>query len=104
MPWDLRIERVLDRYPALKAIGNTPLVPVALLRADLPDVEVLAKLEFLNPGGSLKDRPVVRMVLSALDDGRLAPGKTIRQKGHRQSRGGRHVGPGNPARKDRNHL
>jgi S-sulfo-L-cysteine synthase (O-acetyl-L-serine-dependent) len=77
MAWDPRIERLLDRYPALKAIGNTPLVPLDLFRTDLPEVEVLAKLEFLNPGGSLKDRPVVRMVLSALADGRLGPGKTI---------------------------
>jgi cysteine synthase B len=34
-------------------------------------------MECLNPGGSLKDRPVLRMVLSALDDGRLHPGQTI---------------------------
>ena len=33
---------------------------------------MLAKMESLNPGGSLKDRPVLRMLLSALDDGRLA--------------------------------
>jgi cysteine synthase B len=77
MPWDPRIERLLDRYPALKAVGDTPLVPVDLFRDELPAVEVLAKLEYLNPGGSLKDRPVTRMVLTALADGRLAPGKTI---------------------------
>jgi cysteine synthase B len=77
MPWDPRIEHLLDRYPAFKAIGHTPLVPIGLFRDELPEVEVLAKLECLNPGGSLKDRPVVRMVLAALADGRLAPGKTI---------------------------
>jgi S-sulfo-L-cysteine synthase (O-acetyl-L-serine-dependent) len=77
MSWDPRIERQLERYPALRAIGHTPLVPVPLFREELPEVEVLAKLECLNPGGSLKDRPVLRMVLSALDDGRLRPGRTI---------------------------
>ena len=77
MPWDPRIEHLLDRYPAFKAIGHTPLVPIGLFRDELPEVEVLAKLECLNPGGSLKDRPVVRMVLAALGDGRLSPGKTI---------------------------
>jgi cysteine synthase B len=77
MPWDPRIERWLDRYPALRAVGNTPLVPVSLFRDELPDVEVWAKMELLNPGGSLKDRPVLRMVLGALADGRLRPGQTL---------------------------
>src|SRR5712692_5743333 len=77
MPWDPRIEPLLDRYPALRAVGNTPLVPVNLLRDELPGVEVLAKMECLNPGGSLKDRPVLRMLLTALVEGRLPPGKTI---------------------------
>ena len=77
MSWDSRIERRLADYPALRAIGQTPLVPVHLFREELPEVEVLAKMECLNPGGSLKDRPVLRMVLSALDDGRLRPGQTI---------------------------
>src|SRR6266852_7838465 len=77
MPWDPRIAKLIERFPALKAIGNTPMVPVDVLRDELPDVEVLAKLESLNPGGSLKDRPVLRMLLSALDDGRLVPDKSV---------------------------
>jgi cysteine synthase B len=77
MPWDKRIEPLLDRYPALRAIGNTPLVPVNILADELPGVDVMAKMECLNPGGSLKDRPVLRMLLAALMDGRLQPGKTI---------------------------
>ena len=77
MPWDPRIERLLERYPALRAIGHTPLVPVHIFRDELPEVEVFAKMESLNPGGSLKDRPVVRMLLGALADGRLAPGTTV---------------------------
>src|SRR5215470_1610097 len=77
MAWDSRIEPWLDRYPALRAIGHTPLVRVDLLREELPGVEVFAKMECLNPGGSLKDRPVLRMVLGALADGRLEHGKTI---------------------------
>ena len=77
MPWDPRIEPWLERYPALRAIGHTPLVPVNLFREELPDVEVFAKMECLNPGGSLKDRPVLRMALGALADGRLRRGQTI---------------------------
>src|SRR3989454_11407480 len=77
MPWDPRIQALIDRYPALRAVGNTPLVPVDILRRELPEVEVFSKMESLNPGGSLKDRPVLRMLLGALDDDRLKPGKTV---------------------------
>src|SRR3990167_5703590 len=77
MPWDPRIARLLDRYPALRGIRDPPLVPVDIFRDELPAVEVFAKMESLNPGGSLKDRPVVRMLLGALVDGRLAPGTTV---------------------------
>ena len=77
MPWDPRIQALIDRYPALRAVGNTPLVPVDIFRKELPEVEVLSKMESLNPGGSLKDRPVLRMLLGAVDDGRLKPGRIV---------------------------
>lgn len=77
MPWDPRIQALVDRFPALRAVGNTPLVPVDIFRKELPEVEVFSKMESLNPGGSLKDRPVLRMLLGALDDGRLKPGRTV---------------------------
>jgi S-sulfo-L-cysteine synthase (O-acetyl-L-serine-dependent) len=50
---------------------------VNLSQRELSDVEVLVKMECLNPGGSLKDRPVLRMLLGALADERLRPGQTI---------------------------
>jgi len=77
MPWDPRIRALIDRYPALRAVGNTPLVPVDIFRKELPEVEVFSKMESLNPGGSLKDRPVLRMLLGAVDDGRLKPGRIV---------------------------
>lgn len=77
MLWDARLRPWLERYPLLRAIGNTPLVRVDLFHDELPHVEVLAKLESLNPGGSLKDRPVLRMLLAALTDGRLSPGQAV---------------------------
>jgi len=77
MPWDPVVQPLLDRYPVLRAVGNTPLVPVDIFREELPDVGVWAKMESLNPGGSLKDRPVLRMVLGALAKGRLRPGQTL---------------------------
>ena len=60
----------------LDAVGQTPLVRLRRL-AERPDVEILAKLDFLNPGGSTKDRPLVRMVEEAELKGDLKPGATI---------------------------
>jgi cysteine synthase B len=66
-----RLESVVD------AVGRTPLLRLRRVAAHLPDVEVWAKLEFASPGGSVKDRPALRMIQDALADGRLAPGKTL---------------------------
>jgi len=59
------------------AVGNTPLLRLRHVAKDTPDVEVWAKLEFANPGGSVKDRAALRMIQDALKDGRLTPGKTL---------------------------
>ncbi|MGY1830013.1 cystathionine beta-synthase [Geodermatophilus sp. SYSU D01180] len=60
-------------------IGGTPLVRLSRVTADLgPDAPlVLAKVEYLNPGGSVKDRIAVRMVDAAEASGELEPGGTI---------------------------
>jgi cystathionine beta-synthase len=60
-------------------VGNTPLVRLTSVTRDLgPDAPlVLAKLEYLNPGGSVKDRIAVRMVDAAEASGALKPGGTI---------------------------
>ena len=71
------VRTLIDRHPALGLIGNTPLVRLDLLKDELPDVEVLAKVEYFNPGGSLKDRPVLRMLAEAIAAGVLRPGQTI---------------------------
>jgi cysteine synthase B len=60
------------------AVGGTPLVRLRRVAAHLaPRVTVWAKLEFFNPGGSVKDRPARQMLLDALADGRLEPGMTV---------------------------
>lgn len=60
----------------LAAIGDTPLVGLRrYLRR--PDIEVWAKLEAANPGGSAKDRPATRMLEDALDAGLITAGTTI---------------------------
>lgn len=60
----------------LDLVGNTPLVRLDRLGRDLP-CPLLAKLELLNPGGSVKDRPAVAMIDAAERDGLLDPGGTI---------------------------
>ena len=61
----------------LEAIGNTPLVRLRRVVQDLPGVEAYAKLEFLNPMGSSKDRISKHMIEAAERDGRLKPGDLI---------------------------
>jgi cysteine synthase A len=61
---------------AAEAIGNTPMVALGKLGQGL-GAEVFAKLEFLNPGGSVKDRIGVAMIDAAERDGRLSPGGVI---------------------------
>jgi cysteine synthase B len=58
-------------------IGNTPLIRLRKIERDLPGVELYAKAEWKNPGGSVKDRPALRMIQEALASGELAPGKII---------------------------
>ena len=69
-------ERYVGRCPAIGLVGRTPLVKVNVFADELPKVEVYAKVEAFNPGGSLKDRPVAYMLLDALDKG-LLDGKTV---------------------------
>ncbi|MFQ5664992.1 MAG: PLP-dependent cysteine synthase family protein [Candidatus Binatia bacterium] len=72
------VERPARARSILDLVGNTPLVEIRRFARDLsPRVRILAKLEGLNPGGSVKDRPAVWMVRAGLDSGALRPGKTI---------------------------
>jgi cysteine synthase B len=59
------------------AIGNTPLVRLARVGAATPGVEIYGKAEWLNPGGSVKDRPALAMILDGERSGRLTPDRTI---------------------------
>lgn len=70
--------RPLRASSVLDLVGNTPLVDVSALAGDIsPDVRIFAKLEGLNPGGSVKDRAATWMVRAGLASGALMPGKTI---------------------------
>jgi cystathionine beta-synthase len=60
----------------LDATGSTPMVRLARIGRDLP-CELLGKCEFMNPGGSVKDRIGVKMLLDAEASGRIKPGDTL---------------------------
>jgi len=64
------LESILD------AVGNTPLVHLSRIGRDLP-AEIYGKCEFVNPGGSVKDRIGVRMLLEAEKRGEIKPGDTL---------------------------
>ena len=59
-------------------VGNTPLLPLRRISRDLsPRVKVFAKAEWFNPGGSVKDRPALNILRTALADGSLGTGKRL---------------------------
>jgi len=66
----------VKHHSILDQIGGTPLVPVNRLNANR-NVEILAKLEFFNPGGSIKDRPALYMIEEAEKSGELTKDKII---------------------------
>ncbi len=61
----------------LERIGNTPLLRLERVAREFPNIEFLAKAEWFNPGGSVKDRPALSMIQAGLAGGALKPGKTI---------------------------
>ena len=69
-----RQDTLLDSV--LGAIGNTPLVDLSRLTRGL-EGRLLAKLEYLNPGFSKKDRNALQMIIEAEVDGKLKPGQTV---------------------------
>ena len=80
---NLRLVPSVQKEPAkvesiLDLIGNTPLLEISRITEGIPSgVKIYAKLEGLNPGGSVKDRPAWRMIQEGLRDKKLTPGKTI---------------------------
>lgn len=67
-----RVESVVD------LIGNTPLIKLTKIKDNLsPEIEIYAKAEWFNPGGSVKDRPALWMILDGIRRGKLTPEKII---------------------------
>ncbi len=60
-----------------RLVGSTPLVRLRRIGAGLPGIRIYAKCEFMNPGGSVKDRAALGMIDAALRDGRFGRGRTL---------------------------
>lgn len=74
-PSDIRIPERMNTS-ILDYIGNTPLIEIKHLNPN-PKVTILAKLEYFNPGGSVKDRPALYMIKDGEASGLLTPQKTV---------------------------
>src|SRR4030081_2941083 len=71
---------IRDRQAArtlLELVGNTPLLRIRMFESEFPRVEVYAKAEWFNPGGSVKDRAALWMIEDGERRGALTPEKTL---------------------------
>ena len=68
-------------HSLLSQIGNTPLIRLAKVDADLPGVEIYAKAEFFNPGGSVKDRAGLNMIMEGERSGKLTKNHVLLEIG-----------------------
>ena len=74
------LARLMKTTSILQRIGNTPLIPISRISRKegiSPRVLILAKAEWFNPGGSVKDRPALSMIEDGETRGLLKPGQTI---------------------------
>jgi S-sulfo-L-cysteine synthase (O-acetyl-L-serine-dependent) len=71
------ISKLAERTDLLSRIGNTPLVRLMRVTRDLPGIEIYGKAEYANPGGSVKDRPALSMILDGERTGKLTPDRVI---------------------------
>lgn len=78
---DDTLEETLHTRPGaaalLQSIGNTPLIEIDLAQEVAPTTRVFAKLESCNAGGSIKDRPVARMLRGGVREGKLDGGRRV---------------------------
>lgn len=69
--------RTASKTSLLAQIGNTPLIRLAKLDGEFPGVKIYGKAEFFNPGGSVKDRAGLNMILDGERTGKLTPDKIL---------------------------
>ncbi|HEY8417087.1 MAG TPA: pyridoxal-phosphate dependent enzyme, partial [Limnochordales bacterium] len=61
-PHHRRWQSWIEKAPLLAHVGNTPLLPLRRIAQHVPGVEIYAKAEWFNPGGSVKDRAALWMI------------------------------------------
>ncbi len=61
----------------VEAVGNTPILRLRSIERSAPGVKIYLKLEYTNPGGSVKDRPALQMLTDAIEDGRFTKDKIL---------------------------
>src|ERR1043165_3847234 len=66
-----------EAEPLLATVGNTPLLRLERIPREFPGIEIFAKAEYFNPGGSVKDRPALNMILDGERSGKLNHNRTI---------------------------
>src|SRR5258706_2818028 len=66
-----------SQFDILSQIGGTPLIRLQRIAADLPGIEIYCKAEYFNPGGSVKDRPALSMILDGVRSKKLDKSRTI---------------------------
>src|SRR3954471_19357467 len=66
-----------EAEPLLATIGNTPLVRLEKIPGEFPGIEIFGKAEYFNPGGSVKDRAALNMVIEGERSGKLNHSRTI---------------------------
>jgi cysteine synthase B len=66
-----------EAEPLLATIGNTPLLRLEKIPREFPGIEIFAKAEYFNPGGSVKDRAALNMILDGERSGKLNHARTI---------------------------
>jgi cysteine synthase B len=71
------MSELFQKTSILSKIGNTPLIYLARISQECPGVEIYAKAEWLNPGGSVKDRPALNMILEGERSDKLTPNKIL---------------------------
>jgi cysteine synthase B len=69
--------KLTEQTDVLATIGRTPLVRLMHVTADLPGIEIYGKAEYANPGGSVKDRPALNMILDGERTGKLTQDRVI---------------------------
>jgi cysteine synthase B len=75
--WSKDFAEVVETLRILELIGETPLIRLDRIAAEAPGVTILAKAEFCNPSGSVKDRAAKALVLDGLERGLLRDGKML---------------------------